>query len=101
MLVVPRYFSSVDRSKDVVLKQSLATVRDAIDKHYSDTGRYPDDLQTLVDKRYLRSLPVDPITESTSTWRLVPPEDTAKGGVYNLYSGAPGSSGDGKPYSEL
>ncbi len=101
MLVAPRYFSSVDRSKEVVLKQSLATVRDAIDKHYGDMGRYPESLQDLVDKRYLRSMPVDPVTESTTTWELVPPADAAKGGVYNVRSGAPGTTSDGKPFSEL
>ena len=101
MLVVPRYFSSVDRSKEVVLKQSLATVRDAIDKHYGDTGRYPESLQDLVDKRYLRNFPVDPVTESALTWKVVPPTDASKGGVYDLHSGAPGNTADGKPYSEL
>jgi general secretion pathway protein G len=100
-LVIPRYLGSVDRSKEVVLKQSLATVRDAIDKHYGDTGRYPESLQELVDKRYIRSLPVDPVTESTTTWALVPPADATKGGVYDLHSGAPGTASDGRPYSEL
>jgi len=100
-LVVPRYFGSVDRSKEVVLKQSLATVRDAIDKYYGDTGHYPENLQDLVDKRYLRSMPVDPVTESTTTWEIVPPIDAAKGGVYDVRSGAPGTTHDGKPFSEL
>lgn len=100
-LVIPRYLGSVDRSKEVVLKQSLATVRDAIDKHYGDTGRYPDSLQELVDKRYIRSLPFDPVTESTSTWAIVPPADAAKGGVYDVHSGAPGTTHDGTPYSDL
>ena len=100
-LVVPRYFSSVDRSKEVVLKQSLATVRDAIDKHYSDTGRYPESLQDLVDKRYLRNFPIDPITESATTWNLIPPADETKGRVYDVHSGAPGSTAEGKLYSEL
>jgi general secretion pathway protein G len=100
-LVIPRYFGSVDRSKEVVLKQSLATVRDAIDKHFGDTGRYPDSLQELVDKRYIRSLPVDPVTESTTTWEIVPPADPAKGGVYDIHSGAPGLASNGRPFSEL
>jgi general secretion pathway protein G len=100
-LVIPRYFGSVDRSKEVVLKQSLVTVRDAIDKYYGDTGRYPESLQVLVDKRYIRSLPVDPVTESAETWALVPPADAAKGGVYDLHSGAPGTTRDGTPFAEL
>ena len=101
MLVAPRYFGSLDRSKEVTLKHSLATVRDAIDKHYGDTGRYPESLQELVDKRYLRNMPVDPVTESTTTWEIVPPPDPAKGGVYDVRSGAPGTTSDGKPFSEL
>jgi general secretion pathway protein G len=100
-LVVPRYFGSVDRSKEVVLEQSLATVRDAIDKHYGDTGKYPDSLQELVDKRYLRSMPLDPITDSTTTWQIVPPPDASKGGVYDIHSGAAGTARDGRPFSEL
>jgi len=100
-LVAPRYFGSVDHSKEVVLKQSLSTVRDAIDKYYGDTGRYPESLQDLVDKRYLRSMPVDPVTESSTTWELVPPADAAKGGVYDVRSGAAGTTRDGKPFSEL
>jgi len=100
-LVAPRYFGSVDRSKEVVLKQSLATVRDAIDKYYGDTGRYPESLQDLVDKRYLRSMPVDPVTDSATTWEVVPPTDAANGGVYDVRSGAPGTTSDGKPFSEL
>ena len=70
-IALPRYFGSVERSKEATLKQSLAVMRDAIDKFYGDTGRYPDALEELVTKRYIRSLPVDPITESATTWVTV------------------------------
>lgn len=100
-IALPRYFGSVERAKETTLKQSLAVMRDAIDKHYSDTGRYPDTLEELVARKYVRSLPVDPVTESAATWIVVPPADGAKGGVYDVKSGAPGKSADGTPFSDL
>lgn len=99
-LAVPRYFTSVERSKEAVLRSDLNTMRDAIDKYYGDRGKYPDTLDELVTRRYLRSLPLDPITDSTATWVVVPPDDPLKGGVYDVKSGAPGKGLDGKPYEE-
>jgi general secretion pathway protein G len=98
-IAVPRYFHSVERSKEAVLKQDLATMRDAIDKYYGDTGKYPDALEDLVSKKYLRNIPADPITESATTWVIVPPQDTAQGGVYDVKSGAPGNGQDGSAYA--
>ena len=98
-IVAPRYFNSVEKSKEAVLKQDLATMRDALDKYYGDTGKYPDSLETLVSKSYLRKLPVDPMTDSATTWVIVPPEDIEKGGVFDVHSGAPGNGRDGTPYS--
>ena len=100
-LAAPRYFSSVDRSKETVLKHNLFQIRDALDKHYADTGRYPENLDDLVTKHYLRSAPLDPITGSTTSWIVVPPEDRKKGGVYDVKSGAQGNAHDGTPYSEM
>ena len=98
-IVAPRYFNSVEKSKETVLKQDLSTMRDALDKYYGDTGKYPDTLEDLVTKKYLRKLPVDPFTDSTETWAIVPPEDTEKGGVFDLHSGATGNGRDGTPYA--
>lgn len=98
-LAVPRYFGSLDRSKEIILKENLHQMRDAIDKYYSDRGRYPDALEDLVSKRYLRKLPVDPVTDSEQTWTTVPAPDTAQGAVYDVKSGAQGNSRDGTPYS--
>jgi general secretion pathway protein G len=100
-LAAPRYFHSVDRSKEAVLRSNLATVRDALDKFYGDTGKYPETLADLVEKKYLRTMPKDPVTDSTTTWVVVPPEDPEKGGVYDIHSGAEGSTKDGVPYGEL
>ena len=97
-LAVPRYFGSIERSKEAVLKQDLASLRDTIDKFYGDTGRYPDTLDELVAKKYLRAIPVDPLTESAATWVVVPPQDPKKGAVYDVRSGAQGTAQDGTAY---
>jgi general secretion pathway protein G len=100
-IAVPRYFSHIEHAKEATLRQDLSVMRDAIDKFHGDKGRYPDQLDELVSARYIRTIPVDPITESASTWRVVPPTDTeAKGAVYDIKSGADGNSADGTPYSE-
>ncbi len=98
-LALPRYFHSVDRSREAVLRQDLQIMRDAIDKFFTDRGRYPMTLDELAEKRYLRKLPADPVTESNTTWVAVPPPDgEAREGVYDVRSGAPGKSLDGEPY---
>ncbi|WP_375539607.1 type II secretion system protein [Rugamonas fusca] len=99
-LAVPRYFPSIDKSKEIVLADNLRNLRGVIDQYYGDTGRYPDSLEQLVEKKYLREMPVDPITDSSTTWIVLPPEDGSKGGVYTIKSGAPGNDRSGKPYSE-
>jgi general secretion pathway protein G len=99
-LASPRYFQSLGQSKEAVLIQNLQTTRETIDKFYADTGRYPESLDELVEKKYLRSLPVDPITEGT-TWLLIAPESPDENGVYDIQSGAQGNRRDGTPFSAL
>jgi general secretion pathway protein G len=100
-IAVPRYFHSVDRSKESVLRQNLRVTREAIDRFYGDVGRYPETLEELVAKRYLRSLPFDPLAESYNAWILVPPPEFAQPGrVYDLKSAAPGAASDGRAFSE-
>lgn len=99
-IAVPKYFSSVDRAREAILHQDLATMREALDKFYGDTGQYPDQLEDLVTRKYLRSIPRDPITESDATWIIVAPTNDAKGAVYNVKSGAPGNGFDGTAYSD-
>jgi len=101
-IAVPRYFTHIERTKEATLKQDLMVMRDAIDKFHGDKGRYPDSLEELATLRYIRSVPVDPITESVGTWKLVPPSDNeAKGTVYDVRSGAEGKNLDGKPFADL
>jgi general secretion pathway protein G len=101
-IAAPRYFAHVDRAKEAALRQDLSVMRDAIDKFYGDKGRYPSDLAEMVSQRYMRAIPVDPITESAGTWVTVPPPSDAqvKGEVYDVKSGAEGKAGDGSEYRE-
>ena len=99
-IAVPRYFNSVEKSKEAVLHQNLALTRQVLDKYYSDNAKYPDSLDDLVSKRYLRSPPYDPITESATTWLIIPPDTPEKGGVFDIKSGAPGKALDGTEYKD-
>lgn len=106
-LAVPRYVEHVDRARETVLRQDLATLRDAIDKFRADRGRFPQDLAELARERYLREVPVDPMTDRAQSWVLVPPgvmagaqaDGGAAGGVFDVRSGAPGTARDGTPYA--
>ena len=99
-LAVPRYFPTIDAAKETMLVDNLRSVRSTIDQFYADTGRYPDSLPQLVEKKYLKALPIDPITESTETWILLAPEDGSPGNVYNIKSGASGNGRNGRPYAD-
>jgi general secretion pathway protein G len=109
-IAVPRYFAHVERAKEATLRESLNVMRESIDKYHADTGKFPEGLEELVTKRYLRKVPVDPITESAETWVAVPPPNrdspgSASGrdqatGLYDVKSGAQGSGLDGTPYAD-
>jgi len=99
-LAGPRYFSNVTKAEETTLKHNLATLRDAIDKHYADNGRYPGSLADLVQKHYVRALPLDPITQSNATWVPIPPADPQKGAIFDVKSGAQGAARDGTPYNQ-
>jgi general secretion pathway protein G len=100
-LAVPRYFGSIDKSKEAVLRENLNQMRDAISRYYADKGKYPESLDALSAEKYLRGVPLDPVTESDKTWIIVQPEDPQKGGVYDVKSGASGKTRDGREFSQL
>ena len=89
-VVVPDYVGRMKRAEEAVLQENLTVMRDALDKHYADAGRYPATIEELVAKRYLRSIPKDPFTQSSITWVAVPPADPKKGGVFDIHSAAKG-----------
>jgi general secretion pathway protein G len=97
---VPRYFHSLDTSREQVLRANLAAVRHVLDKYYEDRGVYPESLDNLVSKHYLRAIPVDPLTGKRDTWVAVPPDMPEKGGVADLHSGAEGKALDGSAYGD-
>ena len=97
-IALPRYFDGLERSKETALKQNLKEMREAIDHYHSDKGEYPLSLQTLVTERYLRFIPVDPITESSETWQVVLPPDNSNR-VYDIASGASKNSRHGEAYN--
>ncbi|HME37764.1 MAG TPA: prepilin-type N-terminal cleavage/methylation domain-containing protein [Steroidobacteraceae bacterium] len=97
-IAVPRYLHALARSKETVLKQDLAALRESIDKFYGDTGKFPETLATLVEKRYLRSIPVDPIAKSAEKWVVILDDEPEDNGVKDVHSGAEGSGQNGVPY---
>lgn len=101
-IAAPRYFNAVDKARRSSLRSSLAVLRDALDKYAADKGRYPDSLDELVQDRYLRSIPDDPLTDSSQTWVTTPaPQDgEISGAVADVHSGAPGTAPDGSAYAD-
>jgi general secretion pathway protein G len=97
-IAVPRYFRTVERSKETVLRRDLATMRESIDRYYGDLGQYPDALPALVDKHYIRSVPVDPFTKSAATWLVLESDDPDHPGVRDIHSGSPENGSDGSPF---
>ncbi|MES2481408.1 MAG: prepilin-type N-terminal cleavage/methylation domain-containing protein [Pseudomonadota bacterium] len=96
-LVAPRYLERVDAAREAVLRHNLQGLRTAIDQFYRDKARYPASLDELAAQRYVRVVPIDPLTGSAHTWIAVPP--TAGAGVFDIKSGATGRAGDGSDYA--
>ncbi len=100
------YRNSITSAKEAALRSDLFLMRDAIDQYYADKGKYPDSLDTLVSENYLRTVPKDPFTDSTTTWQTTeadaPPgtTTTASPGIYEVKSGSPLSALDGSRYSD-
>lgn len=103
-IAVVQYRNSVQAADETVLRTNLFRMRDAIDQYYADKGKYPASLDALVSDRYLREVPIDPITRDRTSWRTVPadpdPSNPSAGpGIYDVKSGAEGVGLDGKRYS--
>jgi general secretion pathway protein G len=100
-----QYRTAQTAAKEAVLKANLFHMRDAIDQYYADKGTYPDSIDTLVSEHYLRGAPLDPMTQSTSSWTTVPADPdpnnpNATVGIYDVKSGAQGTALDGSRYSD-
>jgi general secretion pathway protein G len=99
------YTNGVTRSKEAVLKENLFRLRDSIDQYYADKDNYPETLSSLVLEKYIRTVPVDPFTQSADTWKLVMsevnPEDLSENpGIFDIKSGSQQTALDGSQYSD-
>jgi general secretion pathway protein G len=104
-IVLVQYGNAVTRSKEAVLKQDLFRLREAIDEYYADKNKYPPSLDALADEKYIRSVPVDPFTNSSDTWQETtadpdPRNPGAEIGISDVKSGAEQTALDGTRYSE-
>jgi len=97
-IAVPRYMNSLTKAREAALLENLFQMRDAIDKYYADNGAYPESLMSLVDKKYVRSIPADPFTGSADTWVEVESQDGS--GIYDVHSGSELTGRSGAPYGE-
>ena len=103
-VVVGQYQRSIVKAKEAVLKENLFRTRNSISQYFADKGKYPFDLQSLVEDHYLRSMPLDPITEGSETWILIyadldDADISLEPGIADLQSGAEGVALDGSAYS--
>ena len=103
-LAVPSFQTSSLKAKEAALKQNLFTMRAIIDQFYADRGNYPATLEELVTEHYIREIPIDPFTKSSSTWEEVleekDQEDDSPAGVYDVHSGSDQTGLDGRPYKD-
>lgn len=101
-LAQPSFTTSVHRAREATLKENLFIFRDVIDQYYADNGEYPTTLEAIVEGRYLRKIPKDPLTGSDSTWILVYDinEDGLEEGIFDVKSGSDLMALDGTPYNE-
>ena len=96
-LAAPSYQASVIKAREAALRQDLFTLRDVLDQHRADQGKYPSSLQTLVSAGYLRAIPKDPFTDSTTSWQEI--MDLKEGGICDVFSGSEYVGSNGTPYN--
>lgn len=97
-IAVPSYQSSLTKSRETVLRQDLFTLRELLDHHRADKGKYPQSLDGLVSVGYLRTLPKDPFTNSPSSWQQI--IEPTEGGIFDVYSGSDLVGTNGTPYNQ-
>jgi general secretion pathway protein G len=97
-IAVPSYQSSLVKARETVLRQDLFTLRELLDQHRADKGKYPPSLDGLVAAGYLRALPRDPFTNSTTTWQEI--TEPTEGGIFDVYSGSDLIGTNGTPYNK-
>jgi prepilin-type N-terminal cleavage/methylation domain-containing protein len=101
-IAVPRYQRTLESAREASLRTSLNVMRDAIDKYAADRGIYPESMDELVQRGYLRQIPEDPMTGSRDSWQMLPPRTASQlgGQMGDVRSGASGKGLDGTPYNQ-
>lgn len=99
-ITAPLYMDRVDDARETTLKHNLVGLRQAIDQFYRDKGRYPMALKELVDARYVRTVPEDPITGRNDSWVLLPAQEGVDESIFDVRSGASGQGKDGTSYAK-
>jgi general secretion pathway protein G len=97
-IAVPSYQSSLVKARETVLRQDLFTLRELLDHHRADQGKYPPSLEGLVATGYLRALPKDPFTNLSSSWQEI--TEPTEGGVFDVYSGSDLVGTNGTAYNK-
>ena len=96
-LAAPSYQASVIKAREAALRQDLFTLRDVLDQHRADQGKYPPSLQALVSAGYLRAIPKDPFTNSATSWQEI--TEATEGGIFDVFSGSEFVGTNGTPYN--
>ena len=96
-LAAPSYQTSVIKAREAALRQDLFTLRDVLDQHRADQGKYPSSLQALVGAGYLRAIPKDPFTNLNTSWQEI--AEATEGGIFDVFSGSEFVGTNGTPYN--
>jgi general secretion pathway protein G len=104
-VAIPIYSRSIVRAKESVLKNNLFTMRTVIDEYTYDKQKAPQNLNDLVSDGYMRQIPVDPITGTADSWRVIMEDasntvNQSEPGIFDVRSGSDKTSLEGNPYSE-
>lgn len=100
-IAMPRYQASVQTARLTALKENLRILRASLDRYYEDKGVYPESLQSLVEEKYLKGVPIDPVSESAQTWVEVDDPEGEVDGIVDVRSGAQGATPEGTAYADL
>jgi general secretion pathway protein G len=101
-IALPSFQTAVIKAKEAALKENLFVLRDVIDQFYADQEKYPATLADLVEKRYLRRVPADPITGQSDSWTFeyATDEQGQENGIVDVRSGSEQTGLNGVPYRE-
>ena len=104
-IAIPVYNRAITRARESVLKNNLFTMRTVIDEFTYDKGKAPQNIQDLVSEGYLRQIPVDPMTGSSDSWKVIMEDaltavNQTEPGIFDVRSGSDKTSLEGTPYAE-